>query len=217
MLNISDIIEATSDSTREHPSIITYLCEIVYLPDKPASGSDYDILSHKSQEYNMFKEYHVINIAMPRTLTENVPLSSPATTIKDYTNLQTNYSSFDDHDINHNITTILNTYDKPDDDTENTVLSKKVFTDLLFYDNSATKNLTGEHDGYEKIVTGYNINTASNINVIYFSVRSNHYTLIKNLQFISPYSKNLIRKTNLDSISIDAFISNNFLNKFYWK
>ena len=174
-LKISDIIEATSDSTREHPSIISYLCEIVYLPDKPASGSDYDILSHESQEYNKFKEYHVINIAMPRTLAESTPLTSPVTTIKDYTRLlQENYSSFDKHDINHNIQTILNTYNKPDDDTGNTVLSKKVFTDLLFYDNSATKNLTGEQDGYEKIVTGYNINTGTNINrSVFFDLSKN--------------------------------------------
>lgn len=173
-LNILDIIKATSDSTREHPSIISYLCEIVYLPDKPASGSDYDILSHKSQKYNMFKECHVINIAMPRTLAE-IPLSSAVTTIKDYTRLlETSYSSFDKYDINHNIQTILNTYDKPDDDTGNTVLSKKVFTDLLFYDNSATKNLTGEQDGYEKIVTGYNINTGTNINrSVFFDLSKN--------------------------------------------
>lgn len=174
-LNISDIIEATSADTRKHPSIITYLCEIVYLPDKPASGSDYDIVSHASQEYNKFKEYHVINIAMPRTLAESTPLTSPVTTIKDYTTLlETNYSSFDKHDINHNIQTILNTYNKPDDDTGNTVLSKKVFTDLLFYDNSATKNLTGEQDGYEKIVTGYNINTGTNINrSVFFDLSKN--------------------------------------------
>ena len=173
-LNISDIIEATSDSTREHPSIITYLCEIVYLPDKPASGSNHDILSHKSQGYNKFTEYHVINIAMPRTLAE-IPLSSAVTTIKDYTDLlKTNYPSFDNYDINHNVQTILDTYDKPDDDTENTVLSKKVFTDLLFYDNSATKNLTGEQDGYEKIVTGYNINTGTNINrSVFFDLSKN--------------------------------------------
>ena len=173
-LKISDIIEATSDSTREHPSIITYLCEITYLPDNPASGSNYDILSHESQEYNKFKEYHVINIAMPRTLAE-IPLSSAVTTIKDYTRLlETSYSSFDKYDINHNIQTILNTYDKPDDDTGNTVLSKKVFTDLLFYDNSATKNLTGEQDGYEKIVTGYNINTGTNINrSVFFDLSKN--------------------------------------------
>lgn len=173
-LKISDIIEATSNDTRKHPSIITYLCEIAYLPDKPASGSDYDILSHESQTYNMIKEYHVINIAMPRTLAE-IPLSSPVTTIKDYTTLlRDNYPSFDNYDINHNIQAILNTYDKPDDDTGNTVLSKKVFTDLLFYDNSATKNLTGEQDGYEKIVTGYNINTGTNIN------RSVFFNLTKN-------------------------------------
>lgn len=173
-LKISDIIEATSNDTREHPSIISYLCEIVYLPDKPASGSDYDIVSHASQEYNKFKEYHVINIAMPRTLAE-IPLSSPVTTIKDYTTLlQENYPSFNNYDINHNIQTILNTYDKPDDDTGNTVLSKKVFTDLLFYDNSATKNLTGEQDGYEKIVTGYNINTGTNINrSVFFDLSKN--------------------------------------------
>lgn len=173
-LKISDIIEATSNDTRKHPSIITYLCEIVYLPDKSASGSDYDILSHESQTYNMIKEYHVINIAMPRTLAE-IPLSSPVTTIKDYTTLlRDNYPSFDNYDINHNIQTILNTYDKPDDDTGNTVLSKKVFTDLLFYDNSATKDLSGEQDGYEKIVTGYNINTGTNIN------RSVFFNLTKN-------------------------------------
>lgn len=173
-LKISDIIEATSNDTRKHPSIITYLCEIAYLPDKPASGSDYDILSHESQTYNMIKEYHVINIAMPRTLAE-IPLSSPVTTIKDYTTLlRDNYPSFDNYDINHNIQTILNTYDKPDDDTGNTVLSKKVFTDLLFYDNSATKDLSGEQDGYEKIVTGYNINTGTNIN------RSVFFNLTKN-------------------------------------
>lgn len=174
-LNISDIIEATSDSAREHPSIITYLCEITYLPDKPASGADYDIVSHASQEYNKFKEYHVINIAMPRTLAENVPISSPVTTINDYTELlKTSYPSFDNYDINHNIQTILNTYDKPDDDTGNTVLSKKVFTDLLFYDNSATKDLSGEQDGYEKIVTGYNINTGTNINrSVFFNLSKN--------------------------------------------
>ena len=173
-LKISDIIEATSDSTREHPSIISYLCEIVYLPDKPASGSNHDILSHKSQGYNKFTEYHVINIAMPRTLAE-IPLSSAVTTIKDYTRLlETSYSSFDKYDINHNIQTILNTYDKPDDDTGNTVLSKKVFTDLLFYDNSATKDLSGEQDGYEKIVTGYNINTGTNINrSVFFNLSKN--------------------------------------------
>ena len=173
-LKISDIIEATSDSTREHPSIISYLCEITYLPDKPASGSDHDILIHESQDYNMFKEYHIINIAMPRTLAE-IPLSSAVTTINDYTELlKTSYPSFDNYDINHNIQTILNTYDKPDDDTRNTVLSKKVFTDLLFYDNSATKNLTGEQDGYEKIVTGYNINTGTNINrSVFFDLSKN--------------------------------------------
>ena len=173
-LKISDIIEATSADTRKHPSIITYLCEIVYLPDKPESGSEHNILIHSSQEYNKFKEYHIINIAMPRTLAE-IPLSSPVTTINDYTELlKTSYPSFDNYDINHNIQTILNTYDKPDDDTGNTVLSKKVFTDLLFYDNSATKDLSGEQDGYEKIVTGYNINTGTNIN------RSVFFNLTKN-------------------------------------
>ena len=174
-LNISDIIEATSADTREHPSIITYLCEIVYLPDKPESGSEHNILIHSSQEYNKFKEYHIINIAMPRTLTENVPISSPVTTIKDYTTLlQENYPSFDSYDINHNITTILNTYDDPDDDTGNTVLSKKVFTDLLFYDNPATDSSTGYADGAGKLVTGYNINTGTNINKsIFFDLTKN--------------------------------------------
>lgn len=232
-LNISDIIEATSDSTREHPSIISYLCEIAYLPDKPASGSDYDILSHKSQKYNMFKEYHVINIAMPRTLAESTPLTSPVTTIKDYTELlKTSYPSFDNYDINHNIQTILNTYDKPDDDTGNTVLSKKVFTDLLFYDNSATKNLTGEQDGYEKIVTGYNINIGTNINrSVFFNLTKNadnayftdkptyQNTLISNLfggSSVDDYSK--VINWPIDDMFIywctDPFIST---NKDNWK
>lgn len=174
-LNISDIIEATSADTREHPSIITYLCEIVYLPDKAESGSEHNILIHSSQEYNKFKEYHIINIAMPRTLAENVPISSPATTIKDYTTLlETNYPSFNNYDVNHNIQTILNTYDDINDDTRNTVLSKKVFTDLLFYDNPATDSSTGYADGAGKLVTGYNINTGTNINKsIFFDLTEN--------------------------------------------
>ena len=174
-LKISDIIEATSAAAREHPSIITYLCEIAYLPDKAESGSEHDILIHSSQTYNMFKEYHIINIAMPRTLTENVPLSSPVTTIKDYTTLlETNYPSFKDYDINHNVQTILNTYDDIDDDTRNTVLSKKVFTNLLFYDNPATDSSTGYADGAGKLVTGYNINTGTNINKsIFFDLTEN--------------------------------------------
>ena len=174
-LNISDIVEVTSADTREHPSIISYLCEIVYLPDKPESGSEHNILIHESETYNMFKEYHIINIAMPRTLAESTPLTSPVTTIKDYiTLLQENYPSFDSYDINHNITTILNTYDDPDDDTGNTVLSKKVFTDLLFYDNPATGNLTEYADGLGKLVTGYNINTGTNINKsIFFDLTKN--------------------------------------------
>ena len=173
-LNISDIIETTLPDTRKHPSIITYLCEIAYLPDTTAYGSDHDILRHESETYNMFKEYHVINIAMPRTLAE-IRQSSAVTTIKDYTTLlQNNYSSFEEHDITHNITTILNTYDNPADDTGNTVLSKKVFTDLLFYDNPATGDLTGEQEGYKKIVTGYNINTGTNINKsVFFDLSKN--------------------------------------------
>ena len=173
-LNISDIIETTLPDTRKHPSIITYLCEIAYLPDTAAYGSDHDILRHESETYNMFKEYHVINIAMPRTLAE-IHQSSAVTTIKDYTTLlQNNYSSFEEHDITHNITTILNTYDNPADDTGNTVLSKKVFTDLLFYDNPATGDLTGEQEGYKKIVTGYNINTGTNINKsVFFDLSKN--------------------------------------------
>lgn len=174
-LNISDIIEATSADTREHPSIITYLCEIVYLPDKAESGSEHNILIHSSQEYNKFKEYHIINIAMPRTLAEDVPISSPATTIKDYTTLlETNYPSFNNYDVNHNIQTILNTYDDINDDTRNAVLSKKVFTDLLFYDNPATDSSTGYADGAGKLVTGYNINTGTNINKsIFFDLTEN--------------------------------------------